>query len=393
MHTLLRDNYGLICFYLCLPLLFFQCGGDTPVTTPDEKPAPTASITQSSYGTTKGGQPVEKYTLKNAAGMTMEVITYGGIITALTAPDRDGNFENVVLGYDSLAQYERENPFFGAIIGRYGNRIAGGKFTLDGTEYALETNDGPNHLHGGVKGFDKVVWTATEMPSDTDPALKLTYLSPDGAGGYPGNLNTTVVYTLKADNILAVSYEATTDKPTIVNLTQHSYFNLSGDLSTTILDHVLMIDAEQYLPVDGTLIPTGDLAAVAETPFDFTEPKPIGRDIEASNEQLTKGKGFDHCWVLDDPGGSDPVATLHHPATGRFMEVYTQEPAIQFYSGNFLDGTLPVPGGGTYAFRSGLCLETQHYPDAPNKKAFPSVVLRPGETYATTTSYQFSTKE
>lgn len=393
MHHTLRCTRVRALFFLPLALLFFSCGGGEPSTvTEAAPPTKTATIAKSSYGKTSDGQAVDKYTLENARGMKMEVITYGGIITSLTAPDKEGTYENVVLGYDNLGQYQEENPFFGAIIGRYGNRIAQGKFSLDGNDYTLETNDGANHLHGGVQGFDKVVWKATEMPSDTDPGLKLTYLSPDGAGGYPGNLNTTVVYTLKADNTLAISYEATTDKPTIVNLTQHSYFNLSGNPATTILDHVLMLAADKYLPVDGTLIPTGELAPVAGTPFDFTEAKAIGKDIEGSDDQLTKGKGFDHCWVLNNPGGSAPVSTLHHPGTGRFMEVFTEEPAIQFYSGNFLDGTLPVPGGGTYALRSGLCLETQHYPDSPNKQEFPSVVLQPGEQYATTTSYKFSVR-
>ncbi|THH36323.1 aldose epimerase family protein [Neolewinella litorea] len=388
----LPNALPLFCLLL-LSLLLPACGDDNndrPVEEPADTPA--ASITKSSYGTTAGGETVDKYILRNAAGMEVEVITYGGIITSLTAPDSTGNFENVVLGYDSLSQYEASNPYFGALIGRYGNRIAGGRFSLNDQTYTLETNDGPNHLHGGVTGFDKVVWTATEVPSDTEPALRLTYLSPDGEGGYPGNLNTTVTYTLHDDNRLEIAYSATTDQPTVVNLTQHTYFNLSGDPSGDILDHVLMIDADQYLPVDGTLIPTGEVQAVEGTPFDFTEPKPIGRNIGDDNEQLLRGKGFDHCWVLNEPGGSAPVATVHHPASGRFMEVFTDEPGIQFYSGNFLDGTLPAPGGGTYGHRSGLCLETQHFPDSPNQPSFPSVVLEPGDTYATTTTYSFSTK-
>lgn len=376
--------------FLPLALLFFSCGGgETPKTAESASPASVATIAKSDYGTTTDGQSVAQYTLKNARGMKMEVISYGGIITSLTAPDKDGTYENIVLGYDELAQYQEENPFFGAIIGRYGNRIARGKFTLDGTEYTLETNNGPNHLHGGERGFDKVVWEVTEMPSDTDPGLQLTYLSPDGEGGYPGNLQTTVTYTLKADNTLVIDYTATTDQPTIVNLTQHTYFNLSGKTSSTILDHKLVLAADKYLPVDATLIPTGELAPVAGTPFDFTEAKRIGQDIEAPNDQLAKGKGFDHCWVFTKSGGATAIASLHHPATGRFMEVFTDEPAIQFYSGNFLDGTLPAPGGGTFALRSGLCLETQHYPDSPNQAAFPSVVLQPGETYETSTSYRF----
>ncbi len=379
---------------LMLPLfLFFSCGGgEAPVTENEPDPTRAATIDRSDFGTTADGQAVEKYALTNAAGMSMEVITYGGIITSLTAPDGAGNYENVVLGYDSVAQYERNNPYFGAIIGRYGNRIAGGKFSLEGETYTLETNDGPNHLHGGARGFDKVVWTAEILPSETDPALRLSYVSPDGAGGYPGQLTTTVTYTLTEDNSLDIAYAATTDQPTIVNLTQHTYFNLSGDAAdSTILDHVLMLDADRYLPVDNTFIPTGELAPVEGTPFDFTEPKAIGRDIGTADEQLKRGQGYDHCWVLDEPG-TGVVATLHHPASGRFMEIRTEEPAIQFYSGNFLDGTLPVPGGGTYALRSGLCLETQHYPDSPNQPEFPSVVLLPGDRYETSTSYHFTTK-
>lgn len=393
MHYTFPRTCGRALSLLVFTLLLFRCGGNEPATTEvAAPPAPTATIDKASYGTTSDGQAVDEYTLTNANGMVMKVITYGGIITSLTAPDKQGDFSNVVLGYDNLAQYQKENPFFGAIIGRYGNRIAKGKFTLDGTAYTLETNDGSNHLHGGVQGFDKVVWQAAEMPSEKEPGLKLTYLSPDGAGGYPGNLNTTVTYQLKEDNSLAISYEATTDKTTVVNLTQHTYFNLSADPATTILDHVLMLAADKYLPVDATLIPTGELAPVADTPFDFPTPKPIGQDIAVENDQLMKGKGFDHCWVLNSTGGAAPVATLYHPATGRFMEVFTEEPAIQFYSGNFLDGTLPVPGGGTYSLRSGLCLETQHYPDSPNQPSFPSVVLQPGEKYLTTTSYKFSVK-
>ncbi|NJB84273.1 aldose 1-epimerase [Lewinella marina] len=390
MHTNFSGYVPTFAGLFLLLILTPGCG-DQAAPVPEAAPA-AASIVRADYGTTTAGEPVESYTLRNAAGMEVTIITYGGIITALTAPDREGKFENVVLGYDSLGQYEASNPYFGALIGRYGNRIAGGNFQLDGETYQLETNDGPNHLHGGVTGFDKVVWEATELPSATDPGLRLTHLSPDGAGGYPGNLSTTVTYTLGEDNRLEVAYEATTDRPTIVNLTQHTYFNLSADPSRDILDHVLSIDAERYLPVDPTLIPTGELEEVAGTPFDFTEPKAIGKEIGQEHEQLRRGKGYDHCWVLDAPGGEAPVATLHHPGSGRRVEVFTDEPGLQFYSGNFLDGTLPAPGGGTYGHRTGLCLETQHFPDSPNQDGFPSVVLRPGEAYATTTTYQFSTK-
>ena len=365
--------------------LLYACGtSEAPVAGNDPEPARGASISRSAFGTSTDGQAVEKFVVANAAGMTMEVITYGGIITSLAVPDREGEFDNVVLGFDSLARYEHDSPYFGALIGRYGNRIANGQFSLDGQTYGLATNDGANHLHGGDRGFDKAIWAARPLPDPAAPGLELTYVSPDGEEGYPGELTTTVTYTLTEDNALAIRYAATTDRATIVNLTQHTYFNLSGNpADSTVLGHVLMLDADRYLPVDPSLIPSGEPAAVERTPFDFTEPKPVGREIGRQNEQLSRGKGYDHCWVLNE--GAGPAASLYHPASGRFVEVFTEEPALQFYSGNFLDGT-------PYAFRSGLCLETQHYPDSPNRPGFPSVVLRPGETYATSTSYRFGTK-
>lgn len=357
-----------------------------------ETPAPTGSISSVSYGMTRDSLAVEEYTLKNKNGMEVKIITYGGIITSWTAPDKDGNYKNIVLGYDNLAQYQRSTPYFGALIGRYGNRIAKGMFTLDGNTYQLPKNDGQNHLHGGPKGFDKVVWTVTDSKAEGEGAvLKLKYLSPDMQMGYPGNLEATVTYTLTGDNALEVDYAATTDKTTVVNLTQHSYFNLSGDFSTNILDHELTISASKYLPVDGTLIPTGELATVSGTPFDFTSAKVIGTDITAENEQLKRGKGYDHCWVVDGEG-MRLAASVYHPASGRVMEISSNEPGIQFYSGNFLDGRLPVPGGGTYGHRSGLCLETQHFPDSPNQPAFPTTTLKPGETYSTKTIFKFTTK-
>lgn len=378
-------------------VLLTQCGSDKGATAEAEtetevQSTPKVMITQTSYGTTPEGQEVEKYTLKNENGMAIDVITYGGIITSWTAPDKTGKYANVVLGYDSLAQYIRSNPYFGAIIGRYGNRIAKGQFALDGNSYQLETNDGPNHLHGGEKGFDKVVWTATPEQKDSTASLKLSYISRDGEGGYPGQLTSIVTYTLTNDDALEVTYEATTNKKTIVNLTQHSYFNLSGDFSNTILDHELMIAADQYLPVDATLIPTGELRPVENTPFDFRQAKTVGRDIEQKNEQLARGKGYDHCWVLTNQGGMRSVATSYHPATGRHLEILSDEPGIQFYCGNFLDGTLPAPNGGTYGHRTGFCLETQHYPDSPNQEAFPSVELAPGEKYESKTVFRFSAK-
>lgn len=376
---------------LLLAALMWGCKSESPSTEATETPpaGPSVTVTKSDYGTMPDGQPVEQYRLENDNGMAVDIITYGGIITSWTAPDHDGKYQNIVLGYDNLAQYIESNPYFGAIIGRYGNRIAKGQFALDGTTYQLETNDGSNHLHGGVKGFDKVVWTASET---AEGSLTLTYVSKDMEGGYPGALTSTVMYTLTEDNTLEVTYEATTDKPTIVNLTQHSYFNLSGDFAQKITDHVLTIDAATYLPVDETLIPTGELRAVAGTPFDFTKAKVIGQDIEVENEQLARGKGYDHCWVLNQQGSFREAATLLHPASGRYLEILTDEPGIQFYSGNFLDGTLPVPGGGTYGQRTGLCLETQHYPDSPNQPTFPSVSLQPGEKYASKTTFKLSTK-
>jgi aldose 1-epimerase len=394
MSTLKRSFY--VAGLISLALLNVQCKSekkaDTNTITVEEMKNP-VTITKEPFGTTTDNIPVDKYTLKNEKGMEISVITYGGIITSWTAPDKNGNYQDIALGYDSLEQYEKSSPFFGALIGRYGNRIAKGKFTLDGTEYQLATNDGQNHLHGGVKGFDKVVWTASESSTDNTASLVLTYLSKDMEEGYPGNLQTKVTYTLNNDNTLEVVYEATTDKKTIVNLTQHSYFNLSGDFSKTILDHEITINADKLVPVDATLIPTGQLTDVSNTPFDFRQAKAIGKDIEANDEQLKRGQGYDHCWVLNNQNeGMRFAASAYHPESGRLMEVSTDEPGIQLYTGNFLDGTLPSKQGGTYGHRTGFCLETQHYPDSPNQKDFPSVVLNPSENYKTTTTFKFSVK-
>lgn len=392
-NPLITFTYKILLLVICTSLLY--CKGDITKESSNEateKMTPATSISKSPYGTTTDGRKIEQYILKNENGMTVEVITYGGIITKWTAPDKNGNFENIVLGYDSLAQYVKGSPYFGALIGRYGNRIAKGKFSIDGEEYTLATNDGPNHLHGGVLGFDKVIWTANEIQTEHGAALKLTYLSKDKEEGYPGNLKTTVIYELTKDNALEVSYEATTDKATVVNLSQHSYFNLSGDFSQNILDHELMIEADAFLPVDATLIPIGEIRPVLDTPFDFRKPKLIGKDIEMENDQLIKGKGYDHCWVLNEEETLRKVASAYHAPSGRLLEVSTDEPAIQFYCGNFLDGTLPAPNGGTYGHRSGFCLETQHYPDAPNQADFPSVLLKPGERYTSKTVFKFSVK-
>ncbi len=347
---------------------------------------PRRQVTVSEFGKMEDGRVVRQYTLTNANNVEMKVINYGGIIVSLKTPDANGQLADIVLGYDSLEGYIRNNPYFGALIGRYGNRIAGGKFTLEGKAYSLPQNNGPNHLHGGPKGFDKVFWEIEVGPDSS--SLLLSYRSADGEQGYPGNLSVNVVYRLTDANELRIEYDATTDAPTIVNLTQHSYFNLGNQ--ETILGHQLQIDADSYLPVDATLIPTGKLQKVEGTPFDFRKPKTIGADIDANDEQIKLGKGFDHCWVLNGGQGKlRKVAVLSDSVSGRQVEVHTTEPGIQFYSGNFLDGTIKGKGGTVYNFRSGLCLETQHYPDSPNRPEFPTVVLKPGEKYHTETVYTF----
>ena len=340
------------------------------------------------FGQMPDGAAVEIFTLRNAAGVEVRAISYGGIITSLRVPDRSGTFDDIVLGFDRLDGYLKDPPFFGAIIGRYGNRIAKGQFTLDGATYELATNNGPNHLHGGNKGFDKVLWTAA--PVEGKNAVTFTRTSPDGEEGYPGNLQVQVTYTLTDQNELIVDYRATTDKATVVNLTQHSYFNLAGQASGDILGHELMLNADRYTPVDGTLIPTGELAPVEGTPFDFRTPTAIGARIGDADPQLKNGQGYDHNWVLNRSGdGLQLAARVVEPKTGRTLEVRTSEPGIQFYSGNFLDGTLTGKQGATYNHRTGFCLETQHFPDSPNHPNFPSTTLRPGEEYRTTTVFTF----
>ncbi len=380
---------------LILAQLGWQCKGETKDAKPEimEQSIPFTRIVKSAYGIMPDGSHVAKYTLRNATGMEVDIISLGGIITRWTAPDRNGVFKDVVLGFDSLQPYVKDNPFFGALVGRYGNRIAGGQFSLDGQSYTLARNNGANHLHGGIKGFDKVLWDA--FPGrDTDRALlMLDYHSPDGEEGYPGKLDVRVTYTLTDDNSLEIDYQAVTDKPTVVNLTNHSYFNLSGDFTHDILDTELQLHADAYLPVDTGLIPTGEIRPVAGTPFDFTEPKTIGRDLEADDAQLRVGGGYDHCWVLKREGpGMAPAATAYHRASGRLLQVSTDEPAVQFYIGNFLDGHLPAKGGGTYGKRAGFCLETEHYPDSPNRPEFPSTRLDPGQIYRSRTVFTFSTR-
>ncbi len=348
--------------------------------------ASTASIIEKPFGNFDG-KPVTEYTLTNANGMQVGFLNYGGTITHIITKDKNGAEGDVVLAYDSIAGYTQTgNPFFGALIGRYGNRIAKGKFTLDDATYTLATNNNGQSLHGGLKGFDKVMWTATKLPGDS--SLQLVYDSKDGEEGYPGNLHVTVVYALGNDNGLSIDYTATTDKSTPVNLTNHAYFNLSAGADSTILDHELMIDANKYTRVDSVLIPTGELPDVKGTPMDFTTAKKIGRDIDS-----VPG-GYDHNWVLNKTDNSfSKVATLYHPASGRFMEVFTTEPGLQFYSGNFLDGTLTnTRAGAKYVQHAALCLETQHFPDGPNQAGFPNTILKPGETYRQTTRYVFSVK-
>ncbi|WP_439130094.1 aldose epimerase family protein [Polaribacter sp.] len=394
MKNLKPIPYFLLIIVLCLGI---SCKNQKKENTTEKSKSMVAenlAIVKSEFGKTKEGTAIENYTLKNKNGVELNVITYGGRITSLKVPNKNGKLENVVLGHDTMEGYLRaDNPFFGALIGRYGNRIAKGKFSLNGEEYTLATNDGSNHLHGGVNGFDRVIWTAIPMEGKENSSLKLTYLSKDGEEGYPGNLEVTVIYTLTKDNSVEVAYQATTDKSTVVNLTQHAYFNLTGDFSKDILNHDVVIDADTYLPVDATLIPTGEIRKVEGTPFDFNSSKKVGKEINATNEQLKRGKGYDHCWVLNgDNGEMRFVASAYDGTSGRFMEIHSEEPAIQFYTGNFLDGSLPMPNGGTYAHRTGFCLETQHYPDSPNQEKFPSTVLNPGETYSTKTIFKFSVK-
>jgi len=345
-------------------------------------------VTREAFGALPDGRPVALFTLRNANGLQVRAMTYGATIISLETPDRNGAPGDIVLGYPSLEGYVQASPYFGSIVGRYGNRIAGGRFTLDGIEYRLATNDGPNHLHGGVTGFDKVLWTGDSASTDSTASVTFRYASPAGEEGYPGTLQVAVTYTLGNAAALRVDYEATTDAPTPVNLTQHSYFNLRG--AGDILGHELMLAADRHTPVDSGLIPTGELAAVEGTPFDFRTATPIGARIGQDDEQLRRGRGYDHNWVLTRDGpGLSLAARVVEPESGRTLTVSTTEPGIQFYSGNFLDGTLTGKQGTVYHHRSGFCLETQHFPDSPNQPHFPSTILRPGETYRSVTVFAF----
>jgi aldose 1-epimerase len=362
-------------------------------TTPAPAPTRTLAMTRSPFGTLPGGQAVEAFTLTNANGIKVTAITYGGIITSLEVPDRAGKVGDVVLGYDTLQGYLDKSPFFGTIVGRYGNRIGKGTFTIDGTTYSLPINNGENHLHGGPQGFDKAVWKAEPFERADAVGVVFSHTSPDGDMGYPGTLQARVTYTLTNDNTLRFDYQATTDKATPVNLTQHTYFNLAGAGNGDILGHEIEILADRYTPVDKGLIPTGELASVEGTPFDFRTATTIGARIDADHPQIALGGGYDHNMVFARTGtGLERVVRVYEPTTGRTIEVATTQPATQFYTGNFLDGTITGKGGKVYPKRSGFCLETQHYPDSPNKPQFPSTILKPGETYAQSTTFTFGAR-
>jgi aldose 1-epimerase len=350
------------------------------------------NITRAPFGKTRDGKRVDIYTLRNLNGVEARICNYGGILVSFKAPDRDGHIGDVVLGYDNLDGYLTNSPYFGALIGRYGNRIAGGKFTLDGVTYKLAANNYPNALHGGLKGFDKVVWRAKIIRSDAGPALELTYRSKNGEEGYPGNLKVKAVYTLMSDNGLRLEYTATTDRDTVLNLTQHSYFNLAGH--GDVLGHTVFIDADRFTPVDETLIPTGELRPVEDTPFDFLEPTAIGARLQQDDRQLRFGKGYDHNFVLNHPMGRlDVIAQVSEPTTGRVLEVLSTEPGLQFYTANFLNGTIRGKGGQIYNFRSAFCMEPQHFPNSPNQSDFPSAALRPGRVYHNTIIFRLSTSQ
>lgn len=358
---------------------------------------PKGGITSAPFGTTPDGKAVDVYTLTNSHGMEARIMTYGGIVVSLKTPDRDGHLNDVVLGFDSLDGYTspaylKNCAYFGALIGRYGNRIAHGKFSIEGNTYTLATNNGVNALHGGLRGFDKVVWTAKPMPTADGPSLILTYVSPAGEEGYPGNLAVTAIYSLTEDNALRIDYTAITDQKTVVNLTHHSYFNLRG--SGDILGTILVINADKFTPVDAGLIPTGALYPVEGTPFDFRKPATIGARInETNDEQIARGNGYDHNWVLNRThDGLGFAAEAYEPTTGRRLEVWTTQPGMQFYTGNFLDGSITGKGGQVYNFRNAFCFEPQHFPDSPNHPDFPSTLLNPGETYKESIVYKFSTK-
>jgi aldose 1-epimerase len=363
-----------------------------PATETSSSPAtPSATMKKDPFGKLPNGDPVDLYTMTNANGVSVSITTYGGRVVALKTPDKKGTAGDIVLGFDSLDGYLGDNPYFGALIGRYGNRIGKAQFTLDGKVYKLFVNDGPNSLHGGKVGFDKVLWTSLDKSTADVPAVELRYTSKDGEEGYPGELASIVTYSLTPQNELKIEYKATTDKPTVLNLTNHTYWNLAGAGVGDILGHALTIVASKFTPVDKTLIPTGELKSLDGSPFDFRTATAIGARIDNNDQQLKFGKGYDHNYVLDSTGGSLARCVLvHEPNSGRTMEVLTTQPGVQFYTGNFLDGKIKGKGGKVYPFRGALCLETQHFPDSPNKPTFPTTVLKPGEEYKYTTVYKFS---
>jgi aldose 1-epimerase len=349
-----------------------------------------ASVTKQSFGKTASGENIDLYTLRNIHGVEAKITNYGGIVVSLKVPDRSGKFDDVVLGFNDLADYLKPHPYFGALIGRYGNRIAKGRFTLNGVEYKLAVNNGENTLHGGLKGFDKAIWTGRETKTKAGPAVVLNYLSKDGEEGYPGNLSVRVTYTLTNSDDLRIDYSASTDKDTVTNLTHHSYFNLAGEGNGDILNHRILINATKFVPTDAGSIPTGELRPVAGTPFDFLKTTAIGARINQDEEQLKLGNGYDHTWVINGrPGTLRLAAQVYEPTSGRRMQVWTTEPGVQFYTGNFLDGTLTGKSGKIYQRRFGFCLETQHFPDSPNQPSFPTTTLKKGATYTSTTIYRF----
>ena len=372
-----------------VPLTFTGCQTSTPSSIKAGTMKP--GVTSEAFGHTSDGEPVDRFTLVNGNGLVARIITYGALLTELHVPDRHGRLGDVVLGFDRLENYLKGHPYFGCTTGRYANRIAKGRFTLNGKEYQLATNNGPNHLHGGVVGLDKRVWNALVMDSPLGPAVQFTYLSPDGEEGYPGNLSIAVTYTLTDDNALRIDYEATTDQDTPVNLTNHSYFNLADGGRHDILQHILEINAEEFTPVDETSIPTGDIAPVGDGVMSFVKPMAIGSRID-----LIGGDpgGYDHNYVILREGGDDIAlaARVYEPTSGRVLEILTTEPGAQFYTANYLDGSLTGKGGVVYKKRHAFCLETQHFPDSPNQPAFPSTVLKPGETYRQTTLHRFTTR-
>jgi len=372
----------ILCAALAMSLGFVGCTTNQSTNMAASKKA---------FGTMPDGTPIDVYTLHNASGMEARIINYGGIVVSLKVPDRTGAIGDVVLGFDDLPDYLTNSPFFGALIGRYGNRIGGAKFSLDGQTYTLAANNGPNTLHGGLKGFDKVVWQARSYDTPLGQALELTYVSKDGEEGFPGTLTVKAVYTVTTDNALRVDFTATTDKDTVVNLTHHSYFNLAGH--GDVLSHEVYINSDKFTPVDETLIPTGELRPVAGTPFDFRKPTAIGARINDKDQQMVYGKGYDHNWVLNKKAGAMSLAArVYEPTSGRVLEVSSTEPATQFYTGNFLDGTITGKGGWVYQQRNAFCFEPQHFPDSPNHPAFPTTELKPGETYKNTIVYKFSTR-